>query len=137
MIDISKITIPQNPGIYLMKDSDEKIIYIGKAKNLKNRVRSYFNKNQNYKTQKLVENISDIEYYDDASTVSRNEYCFVSDADPQYHEYLYQFVSNNSKAHGSGYWRVSQAKKIEVEDGYQNFAYYYSDFVTIMNLRDA
>ncbi|MBA4438143.1 MAG: GIY-YIG nuclease family protein, partial [Nitrosopumilaceae archaeon] len=52
MIDISKIAIPQNPGIYLMKDSDDKIIYIGKAKNLKNRVRSYFNKNQNYKTQK-------------------------------------------------------------------------------------
>jgi excinuclease ABC subunit C len=60
--DISTITIPTNPGIYLMKDSDEKIIYIGKAKNLKNRVRSYFNKNQNYKTQKLVENISDIEF---------------------------------------------------------------------------
>ncbi len=60
--DISKITIPINPGIYLMKDSDGKIIYIGKAKNLKNRVKSYFLKNQNYKTQKLVENISDIEF---------------------------------------------------------------------------
>ncbi|MCV0431502.1 excinuclease ABC subunit UvrC [Nitrosopumilus sp.] len=60
--DISKITIPTDPGIYLMKDVDRKIIYIGKAKNLKNRVRSYFNKNQNYKTQKLVENISDIEF---------------------------------------------------------------------------
>ena len=60
--DISKINIPTNPGIYLMTDSDGKIIYIGKAKNLKNRVRSYFNKNQNYKTQKLVENISDIEF---------------------------------------------------------------------------
>ena len=60
--DISKINIPLNPGIYLMKDSDKKIIYIGKAKNLKNRVRSYFLKNQNYKTQKLVENISDIEF---------------------------------------------------------------------------
>jgi excinuclease ABC subunit C len=60
--DISKITIPPSPGIYLMKDSDKKIIYIGKAKNLKNRVRSYFLKNQNYKTQKLVENISDIEF---------------------------------------------------------------------------
>jgi len=60
--DISKIHIPSNPGIYLMKDSDGKIIYIGKAKNLKNRVRSYFLKNQNYKTQKLVENISDIEF---------------------------------------------------------------------------
>jgi excinuclease ABC subunit C len=60
--DISKITIPTDPGIYLMKDSDGQIIYIGKAKNLKNRVRSYFNKNQNYKTQKLVENISSIEF---------------------------------------------------------------------------
>ncbi len=60
--DISKIIIPTNPGIYLMKDFDGKIIYIGKAKNLKNRVRSYFNKNQNYKTQKLVENIFDIEF---------------------------------------------------------------------------
>ncbi len=45
-----------------MKDKDNKIIYIGKAKNLKNRVRSYFLKNQNYKTQKLVEKISDIEF---------------------------------------------------------------------------
>lgn len=60
--DISKINIPSNPGIYLMKDFDKKIIYIGKAKNLRNRVRSYFLKNQNYKTQKLVENISDIEF---------------------------------------------------------------------------
>ena len=60
--DISKIILPTNPGIYLMKDSDRKIIYIGKAKNLKKRVKSYFLKNQNYKTQKLVENISDIEF---------------------------------------------------------------------------
>ncbi len=60
--DISKIIIPTDPGIYLMRDSDGNIIYIGKAKNLKNRVKSYFNKNQNYKTQKLVENIFDIEF---------------------------------------------------------------------------
>ena len=60
--DISKVHLPTNPGIYLMKDSDDKIIYIGKAKNLKKRVKSYFLKNQNYKTQKLVENISDIEF---------------------------------------------------------------------------
>lgn len=60
--DISTINVPTNPGIYLMKDSEKKIIYIGKAKNLRNRVRSYFTKNQNYKTQKLVEKISDIEF---------------------------------------------------------------------------
>lgn len=34
--------LPDLPGCYIMKNSDEKIIYIGKAKNLKNRVRSYF-----------------------------------------------------------------------------------------------
>ena len=60
--DISKINIPKHPGIYLMKDVKDNIIYIGKAKNLKNRVKSYFSKNQNYKTQKLVEKISDIEF---------------------------------------------------------------------------
>ena len=36
-----------------MKDSKGEIIYIGKAKNLKNRVKSYFLKNQNYKTAKI------------------------------------------------------------------------------------
>ncbi|MGB9124957.1 MAG: excinuclease ABC subunit UvrC [Nitrosotalea sp.] len=61
-LDISKITIPLHPGIYIMKDSGDKILYIGKAKNLKNRVKSYFLKNQNYKTQKLVEKIFDIEF---------------------------------------------------------------------------
>jgi excinuclease ABC subunit C len=61
-LDISQITIPTHPGIYIMKDSAEKILYIGKAKNLKNRVKSYFLKNQNYKTQKLVEKIYDIEF---------------------------------------------------------------------------
>jgi excinuclease ABC subunit C len=60
--DISKINIPTHPGIYLMKDANDTIIYIGKAKNLKNRVKSYFLKNQNYKTQKLVEKINDIEF---------------------------------------------------------------------------
>jgi excinuclease ABC subunit C len=61
-LDIKKITIPEHPGIYLMKDVSGKVIYIGKAKNLRNRVRSYFLKNQNYKTQKLVQKISDIEF---------------------------------------------------------------------------
>ena len=61
-LDISRVIIPTNPGIYIMKDHGDKILYIGKAKNLKNRVKSYFIKNQNYKTQKLVEKIHDIEF---------------------------------------------------------------------------
>jgi len=60
--DISSLVIPSHPGIYLMKDAKDDIIYIGKAKNLKNRIKSYFVKNQNYKTQKLVEKICNIEF---------------------------------------------------------------------------
>lgn len=60
--DISKISVPSQPGIYIMKDVSDKILYIGKAKSLRNRVKSYFLKNQNYKTQKLVEKIADIEF---------------------------------------------------------------------------
>ena len=62
VFDISKITIPSQPGVYLMKDKDDKVIYVGKAKNLRNRIRSYFLKNQNYKTEKLVQKIQDIEF---------------------------------------------------------------------------
>lgn len=61
-LDISTLNIPSHSGIYIMKDDKDEILYIGKAKNLKNRVRSYFVKNQNYKTQKLVEKIRDIEF---------------------------------------------------------------------------
>ena len=39
--------IPNNPGVYVMKDIHEKIIYVGKASKLKNRVSSYFNKTSN------------------------------------------------------------------------------------------
>ena len=54
--------IPKDPGVYMMKDSAGKTIYVGKAKNLQNRVRTYFAKNRDYKTQKLVEKIADIEF---------------------------------------------------------------------------
>lgn len=50
------------PGCYLMKNENDIIIYVGKAKNLKRRVSSYFNKSHTGKTKALVENIKDFEY---------------------------------------------------------------------------
>lgn len=56
--------IPQLPGVYLMKDIEDKIIYVGKAKKLKNRVKSYFlNENNNtIKTRALVEHVNKIDW---------------------------------------------------------------------------
>ncbi|MCY9807499.1 excinuclease ABC subunit UvrC [Lentilactobacillus senioris] len=53
--------LPDLPGIYLMKDINGQIIYVGKAKNLKNRVRSYFKSSHEGKTAKLVSTIADFE----------------------------------------------------------------------------
>ena len=55
-------SLPSNPGCYLYKDNIGEIIYVGKAKNLKNRVKSYFTGSHNKKTQILVSKIEDLEY---------------------------------------------------------------------------
>ncbi len=54
--------LPAKPGCYLMKDQDGKIIYVGKAIKLNNRVRSYFRGVHDFKTTKLVQNIDDFDY---------------------------------------------------------------------------
>ncbi|MCF6092609.1 excinuclease ABC subunit UvrC [Microaerobacter geothermalis] len=54
--------LPDKPGCYLMKDYEGKVIYVGKAKVLKNRVRSYFTGSHDGKTQRLVSEIVDFEY---------------------------------------------------------------------------
>ncbi|HEX7973790.1 MAG TPA: excinuclease ABC subunit UvrC, partial [Anaerolineales bacterium] len=57
-------TLPVKSGCYIMKDDEGKVIYVGKAVNLRNRVRSYFHSSaqQHPKTNKLVRNIVDIEW---------------------------------------------------------------------------
>lgn len=56
--------LPEKPGVYIMKNSLGEIIYVGKAKILKNRVRSYFqnSKNHSEKVKVMVKNISEFEY---------------------------------------------------------------------------
>lgn len=64
--DYQKIahTIPKNPGIYKFLNEEHKILYVGKAKNLKNRLNSYFvnDKQKSFKTRTLVKNADHIEY---------------------------------------------------------------------------
>ncbi|MFZ5592356.1 MAG: GIY-YIG nuclease family protein, partial [Bacillota bacterium] len=56
--------LPEQPGVYLMKNAGGQVIYVGKARVLKNRVRSYFQStaNQTEKVRAMVEQIADLEY---------------------------------------------------------------------------
>lgn len=62
MLKEKLLLLPNKPGCYLMKDKNGVIIYVGKAKNLKNRVNSYFKSSHTGKTKVLVSNIVDFEY---------------------------------------------------------------------------
>ncbi len=56
--------VPTDPGVYLMKDASDSVIYVGKAKNLRNRLRSYFGKNPqgNAKVLAMISHVADFEY---------------------------------------------------------------------------
>ncbi len=62
-IQVQISTLPNSPGVYQFYDTEDKILYVGKAKNLKKRVASYFNKNHEYgKTRILVKKIANIKH---------------------------------------------------------------------------
>ncbi len=54
--------VPEKPGSYQMKNASGQIIYVGKAKNLKKRLTSYFRGTHDYKTTKMVQSVADFEY---------------------------------------------------------------------------
>ena len=62
MIDEKLRLVPHHPGCYLMKDKNGIVIYVGKSKNLKNRLTSYFKSSHMGKTAMLVRDIVDFEY---------------------------------------------------------------------------
>ncbi|MBR6071565.1 MAG: excinuclease ABC subunit UvrC [Acholeplasmatales bacterium] len=78
--------LPDSPGSYQMLDKNGKIIYVGKAKNLKNRVRSYFHGAHNAKTTKLVSEICDFNYVITASELEAFvlEINLIKEYDPKY-----------------------------------------------------
>lgn len=82
--------LPDQPGCYLMKDRQDTVIYVGKAKVLKNRVRSYFTGSHDAKTQRLVGEIVDFEYIVTSSNIEALilELNLIKKYDPKYNVML-------------------------------------------------
>ena len=114
--------LPGLPGVYIMKDAAGNIIYVGKAKILKNRVRQYFHKSANHtpKVAAMVSNIADFEYIITGSEFEALclECNLIKENSPKYNILLkddkhYPFIKITVR---DEYPRLSLARKIEKDD---------------------
>ncbi|AGK55137.1 excinuclease ABC subunit UvrC [Bacillus sp. 1NLA3E] len=117
----NKLTIlPDHPGCYLMKDRQGTIIYVGKAKVLKNRVRSYFTGSHDGKTLRLVNEIVDFEYIVTSSNIEALllEINLIKKYDPKYNVMLkddktYPFIKLTAERHP----RLITTRKVKKDKG--------------------
>ena len=122
-------TLPHSPGVYLMKDADGKIIYVGKSKNLKNRVRQYFQSSNNKygKTKHLVKRIRAFEYI---MTDTESEALILENTLIKKHKPRYNLLLKDDKTYpyikvtvGERFPRVLKVRKI-INDGSKYFGPY-------------
>lgn len=112
--------LPDQPGCYLMKDRQGTIIYVGKAKILKNRVRSYFTGSHDGKTQALVSEIEDFEYIITSSNIEALilEMNLIKKHNPKYNVMLkddksYPFIKLTAERHP----RLIITRKVKKDKG--------------------
>jgi excinuclease ABC subunit C len=112
--------LPDQPGCYLMKDRQGTIIYVGKAKVLKNRVRSYFTGSHDGKTLRLVNEIEDFEYIVTSSNIEALilELTLIKKHDPKYNVMLkddktYPFIKLTHERHP----RLVITRKVKKDQG--------------------
>ncbi|MBE3569258.1 MAG: excinuclease ABC subunit UvrC [Bacillales bacterium] len=112
--------LPDQPGCYLMKDRHGTIIYVGKAKVLKNRVRSYFTGSHDGKTQRLVNEIEDFEYIVTSSNIEALilEMNLIKKHDPKYNVMLkddksYPYIKLTAERHP----RLMTTRKVKKDKG--------------------
>jgi len=127
--------LPCSPGVYLMKDSLENIIYVGKSKNLKSRVSSYFtsNKNRTSKIEKLIKNIHDFDIItvDTEFEALLTECKFIKMLKPRYNNLMkndlrYQYIKVTIKDQ----YPIIKLSESKLDDG--NF--YFGPFTNYNNL---
>lgn len=126
--------LPDLPGCYQMRDENNEIIYVGKAKNLKNRVRSYFHGAHNAKTTKLVSEIKDFTYVITSSELEAFvlEINMIKEYDPKYNIMLtddktYPYIALTNEKHPRLIVTRNQRKK--------NFARYFGPYPNVKAAR--
>lgn len=115
------MSLPLNPGVYLMKNKKGEIIYVGKAKALKNRVSSYFGSQNNHtvKVRRMVENVDDFDYIlcDSEFEALVLECSLIKQHSPKYNILLKDDKGYNYIKVTDGEWRNFFAVKQQIKDG--------------------
>ena len=115
------MSLPLNPGVYLMKNKKGEIIYVGKAKALKNRVSSYFGSQNNHtvKVRKMVDNVDDFDYIlcDSEFEALVLECSLIKQHSPKYNILLKDDKGYNYIKVINGEWRNFSAVKQKLNDG--------------------
>lgn len=127
--------LPTNPGVYIYKNKNGKVIYIGKASNLRNRVRSYFqsNKHLDAKTNALVKNIASFEYI---ITDTEAEALILEDTLIKRYKPRYNIMLRDDKTYpyiritNEPYPRIFSTRKI-VRDGSK----YFGPYTDVKNMK--
>lgn len=126
------MALPLQPGVYIMKNKDKKIIYIGKAKKLKNRVSSYFGSHAGHslKVIRMVENVDDFDYIlvDTEFEALVLECSLIKQHMPKYNILLKDDKGYNYiKITKGDFPRISECKRID-DDGAEYIGPYISGF---------
>jgi excinuclease ABC subunit C len=138
MLELQVQSLPSNPGVYQFYDKEDKILYVGKAKNLKKRVTSYFSKSHdNFKTEVLVKKIASVKHIvvnseSDALLLENN---LIKELQPRYNILLkdgksYPWICIK-KEH---FPRIFSTRKL-IKDGSEYFGP-YTNFKTVYTILD-
>ncbi len=126
------MSLPLNPGVYLMKDKTGEIIYVGKAKALKNRVSSYFGSQNNHsvKVLKMVENVNDFDFIltDSEFEALVLECSLIKQHKPKYNILLKDDRGYNYIKVTNSEWKSLSCTYQKADDGAKYFGPYTSTF---------
>ena len=131
------MALPLQPGVYIMKNKDREIIYIGKAKALKNRVSSYFGSHTNHslKVIRMVENVNDFDYIlcDSEFEALVLECSLIKQHQPKYNILLKDDKGYNYiKITKGEFPKISECKKVENDN-----ATYIGPYTSIYSVKTA
>ena len=133
--------LPLTPGVYIMKDKKGKIIYIGKAKALKNRVSQYFGSQERHavKVRRMVEHVANFDYI---LTDSEFEALVLECSLIKQHQPKYNILLKDDKGYHyirvtAGNWPVISAAMQKLDDGAQYIGPFTSSFTVKQSVDEA